>query len=135
MRQVITLVLCYLAVVVFSGCGEQKAVDIRAENARNLAKINTGMTKAEVMQIMGDKTAKVNIGINTVSVTNPYKSEIKQVNGHMYEVLYYYTHHDQRDWPFKGLRILERELTPVVFENGKVIGWGSEFLAQKTSKQ
>jgi hypothetical protein len=135
MRQVIILILCYLAVLMFSGCGEQKAVDIRAENAANLAKVNIGMTKAEVLQIMGDKTAKVNIGINTVSVTNPYRSEIKQVNGHTYEVLYYYTHHDQRDWPLKGLKILDRELTPIVFENGKVIGWGSEFLEQKTSGQ
>jgi hypothetical protein len=41
----------------------------------------------------------------------------------------YYAHQDQRDWPTKGFKILECELTPIIFQDGKVIGWGSEFLA------
>ena len=131
MKQFITISLCCITIMLFNGCkGEQKAVAIRTENRLNITKISVGMTKAEVLQIMGDKTAQASFGKNTVTVTNPYRGEFKQVNGQNYEILYYYTHQEQRDWPFKRFEILERELTPVVFQDGKVIGWGDSFLAQ-----
>jgi hypothetical protein len=91
-------------------------------------KIELGMTKAEVVEIMGDKSARVNFGKNAITVTNPYRNEIKKVGNSTYEILYYYTHQDQKDWPFKRFKVLDRELTPIVFENGKVIGWGDDFL-------
>lgn len=129
MKQVIRFGLCCLPILLFNSCnGEQKAVAIRKENRLNITKINLGMTKAEVLQIMGDKSAQASFGKNTVTVTNPYKSEIRQVGEVTYEVLYYYTHQDQKDWPGKRFKILDRELTPIVFRDGTVIGWGAEFL-------
>lgn len=117
-----------MAVMFLNGCGEGNSVTIRTENRLNISKINIGMTKADVLQLMGSKTARASFGKNAVTVTNPFKSEIKQAKGQTYEVLYYYTHQDQRDWPTKRFKILERELTPVAFKDGKVIGWGAEFI-------
>jgi hypothetical protein len=117
-----------MATMFFGGCGEGNAVTIRTENRLNIAKLNVGMTKTEVLQIMGNKNARASFGKNAVTITNPYRSELRQVKGQNYEILYYYTHQDQRDWPGKRFKILERELTPIIFQDGKVIGWGSEFL-------
>lgn len=128
MKQVINISLFCIAVMFLNGCGEGNAVTIRTENRLNMSKISVGMTRAEVLQIMGDKSARASFGKNAVTITNPYRSEIRQKNGESYEVLYYYTHQDQRDWPTKRFKILERELTPIIFQDGKVIGWGSEFL-------
>lgn len=124
-------ILCiFVAPLFFNGCGEGNAVTIRTENRLNVSKINLGMSKAEVLQIMGDKSARASFGKNAVTVTNPFRSEIRQKNDKTYEILYYYTHQDQRDWPTKRFKILERELTPIVFYDGKVVGWGDSFLAQ-----
>jgi hypothetical protein len=114
--------------MLLNGCGEGNAVTIRTENRLNVTKINVGMTKAEVLQLMGNKTARASFGKNAVTITNPYRSEIRQKNEKTYEVLYYYTHQDQCDWPTKRFKILERELTPIIFQDGKVIGWGQPFL-------
>lgn len=126
-------ILCiFIAPLFFTGCGEGNAVTIRTENRLNISKINFGMSKDEVLQIMGDKSARASFGKNAVTVTNPFRTEIRTslLNGQAYEVLYYYTHQEQGDWPTKRFEILERELTPVVFQDGKVVGWGDSFLAQ-----
>lgn len=112
-----------------TGCGEGDAVTIRTENRLNISKISLGMTRPEVLELMGDKSARTSFGKNAVTVTNPYRSELRQANGQNYEVLYYYTHQDQKDWPGKRFKILERELTPVVLKEDKVIGWGNKFLS------
>ena len=126
-KWIIVLCLCIVTVLI-EGCGEGNAVTIRTENRINITKVNLGMTKAEVLQLIGDKSARASFGKNAVTVTNPFRSELRQVNGQTYEVLYYYTHQDQRDWPTKRFKILERELTPIILQDGKVIGWGAEFL-------
>jgi hypothetical protein len=132
MKKVIIVSLFCLTAVLLNGCGEGNAVTIRTENRLNISKINVGMTKTDVLQIMGNKAARASFGKNAVTVTNPFRTELRTslLNGQAYEVLYYYTHQEQRDWPFKRFEILERELTPVVLQDGKVIGWGDSFLAQ-----
>ncbi len=121
--------LCCIAVAFVGGCGEDKAVTIRTENRLNISKLTLGMTKAQVLELMGDKSARASFGKNAVTVTNPFRSEVRQVDGQTYEILYYYTHQDQRDWPTKRFKILERELTPIVLKDDKVIGWGAEFIS------
>jgi len=57
-KVIITIGLSCIAMMFLNGCVEdQKASEIRAENRQNITKINLGMTRAEVVQIMGDKTA------------------------------------------------------------------------------
>lgn len=131
----IVFVVATFPLLFAAGCGEEeKAVSIRAENRANLAKVHVGMTRDALIELMGDKTASPNWGKNEITITNPYRAEVKEVNDHTYEVLWYYTHQDQYDWPFKRFKVLDRELTPIVMEEAKVIGWGNEFLQKKLNE-
>jgi hypothetical protein len=88
-------------------------------NRQNLAKLNYGMTDSEVTAIMGTETFK--------SRNNPYRTAMFRNNdGKQINVWYYWT--DQR-----GYRDDEK-LTPVVFSDGKVIGWGREFWSEFVTK-
>lgn len=136
MKRAFLFTAVVIPLVFAAGCGEErKAATIRAENQHNLTKATLGMTRAELLELMGDKTAKVSFGKNAMTVTNPYRNEIREVGDHTYEILWYYTHQDQKDYPFKRFVILDRELTPVVLENGKVIGWGNDFLNKKLTER
>lgn len=90
----------------------------RAENRENIARLNLGMSKEQVMVIMGNNTAS---GLGE-TISNPYKREfIKTKNGNTLEVLYYYTEQiGDKNW--------EMGMTPVSFEQGKVVGIGWRFL-------
>jgi hypothetical protein len=54
-----------------------------------------------------------------IAVPNPYRSEIKKVGNKNYEILFYYTDIRKQDGA-----ITDDELTPLVLEDGKLIGWG-----------
>ena len=131
MKKPVVIVLLSMPFLLFAGCAaEKKAVAIRSENRQNLMKLRKGMTREEVLTLMGDKITTVNIGKSALAITNPFKSKVIRANDREYKILYYYTHYDQKDWPFKRFVVLERELTPVVFEDDKLIGWGNEFLTE-----
>jgi len=72
------------------------------ENRRRLMQLQIGQTREQVINIMG--MPHMNEG---------YKSE----KGVSREVLYYGT----------GSLTPESELIPLVFENGKLIGWGKDY--------
>ena len=60
-------------------------------------------------------------------IDNPHRSEtLMGKDGKPYEILYYYTDIKQRDD-----KITDDELTPLVFDGRKLIGWGYPFLDQK----
>ncbi|MCK4872248.1 MAG: DUF3192 domain-containing protein [Phycisphaerales bacterium] len=93
---------------------------IRAENRLALASITVGMTRAEVDAVMGLRTIRTTQGW----ITNPHRTEVRRAdNGDTYDVLYYYTTVTVHDG-----KVSDRELTPVVLQDGHVIGWGSDFL-------
>ena len=59
-----------------------------------------------------------------LTITNPYRSEIlKGKNDKLFEVIYYVT-----DVKNDDNAITDDELTPLIFDNGKLIGWGWSFL-------
>jgi hypothetical protein len=88
-------------------------------NAENISKLTSGMTKAEVMNVMKDHTTKVPNG----RLNNPYKAELFQRDSDTYEVLYFLTRIHP---PFTP--ILDNQATPVVLKNGIVAGWGRSAL-------
>ena len=61
--------------------------------------------------------------VKAIVINNPYKTENLEKNNKQYEVDYYLTHIDQADGT-----IADEELTPLVFENGRLVGKGWEFL-------
>jgi hypothetical protein len=117
-------VVCVVFVLV-TGC--TSSLDrVRAANRRNLQKLSVGMTKEQVLATMGHKKGGGRFGEPTVN--SPYKSEILPSGDKTFEVLYYYTDAKSAIYIANPATVTDDELTPLVFDNGKLIGWGTEFL-------
>ena len=137
MKQVIIL----LALCIFiAGCATLDSV--RNENRENINKLSVGITKEQVQDIMGTETksAGAPLLVNVMSlgaaithsqkISNPYKIEVfKDKNGETIEVWWYYTDIQSRDGA-----ITDDELTPVLFKNNLVIGWGRSYLDNSVDK-
>lgn len=115
-----------MAAVLLTGCSNlylEPGEALRAQNAANVNKLSVGMSQATVMELMGQEPAK---GV-FYWIDNPYRSEtLTGQDGKSYQILYYYTDLKQRDD-----KVTDDELTPLVFDNGKLVGWGYPFLDQK----
>jgi len=100
-------------------CGCTSSVEqLRTKNRENLLRLSLGMIKFDVLQIMGTETVE--------SVNNPYRVETpKGKDGSLYEVLFYHT-----DKKKKSDLITDSELTPLVFKDNALVGWGWAFLSE-----
>ena len=120
MRKIIPILL------VLAGCSNfylESSDLLRAQNKEYVQKLSTGMRKDVAKEIMGTDPAK---GL-FMWIDNPYRTEtLTGKDGKVYEVLYYYTDLKQRDD-----KITHDELTPLVFQDGNLIGWGYPFLDQR----
>jgi len=103
---------------------------VRAENRSGILKLSIGMTKGEALSIMGIDERRLFGGIGyTQRISNPYKSEILQGDKKTFEVLYYYTDLKKQDGA-----ITNDELTPLIFDEDKLIGWGWSFLNENINR-
>lgn len=122
-----------LFAVFVSGCAGAgslvKITDAASNNRGSLSKIAVGMDKEQVMDIMGRDVIQARCCFWRVPIANPYKTEILQGQGKSFEVLYYFT-----DAPDTDCRIDEENLTPLVFLDGEIIGWGDGFMREVTVK-
>ncbi len=117
-------VVCVVFVLI-AGC--TSSLDrVRTANRRNLQKLSVGMTKKQALATMGHKRGGGWFGEPTVN--SPYKSEILPSGDKTFEVLYYYTDAKNAIYIANPATIKDDELTPLVFDNGKLIGWGADFL-------
>ena len=119
-------------------------------NRENTNKLSIGMTKKEVLDIMGTKTKsyyEIGIvrgffrGLFTLGIlwfvdavpagkiSHPYRTEILQGKDKTFECLYYYTDIKRQDGA-----ITDDESTPLIFDNGKIIGWGWSFMKENINK-
>jgi hypothetical protein len=71
-------------------------------------------------------------------IENPHRRSDLHVDGKRVEVLYYYTNDEERDlrYYYQELKKQETELrddqlTPVLLEDGKLIGWGQDLVDSK----
>jgi outer membrane protein assembly factor BamE (lipoprotein component of BamABCDE complex) len=90
------------------GCGAIKGLEASA-NRNQLDKLKVGMTTDQVRRAMG----------------RPYKSEFYGTK----QMWFYIT-----DWQSDG-KTTPDEMTPLVFENDILLGWGSKFLARSSRKR
>lgn len=125
--------LLLVMVLFLSGCATTFS-QIASDNRTNLLQLSIGMTKENVLSIMGTKTRYANYNERVsryvdAPINNPYRSEIMQGNNKTFEVLYYYT-----DIKSVDDAITDDELTPLVFDEGKLIGWGWSFLQDNIQK-
>ncbi|GMQ80032.1 MAG: hypothetical protein BMS9Abin03_501 [Thermodesulfobacteriota bacterium] len=138
-------IFCCILTFLLFGCSAVQVKDIRARNASNLQRLNIGMSKQDVCKVMGADTESVReeiyfegylAGYRNVEVSNPYKSEIKQAGDKTYEIVYYYADAygmlmGYWDASYRDKKVTDNVLTPLVFENGRLIGWGRDFAEGK----
>ena len=119
------------------GCTFASYADVRTDNALRLRQIRPGMTKHQVLEIMGTETRRVCRGApkpclmtRTERVLSPYRIEASEASAEvLVEVLYYYT-----DVKVRDDEISDDELTPLVFVNEELLGWGWTFLRGVTQR-
>lgn len=134
-----------MGAICFLGCAHNGFDDIRVRNLNNLKKLQVGMTKDNVHAIMGNDKEIVKEAVyyqgrlaahREVEVSNPYKTERKEAGGKTYELLYYYADMFGMgmgfwDRTYREAQVADRFLTPLVFDEGRLIGWGPEFAEEK----
>ena len=107
-----------ISLLLTAGCATMETV--RAENRANLNRLQLGMTKEEVLAVMGTKTVTTyRDGVRGEQITNPYRTEVHRAAGHVFEILFYYTDIKANDGA-----ITDDELTPIVLKDGRLDGWG-----------
>lgn len=138
MKQTITLLV---VAVLISGCATVTLQSATSINRQNLLRLSVGMTKDEALSVMGTetKTAKVVLNqyatwqetpVENIIINNPYRNEIlKSKDDKVFEIVYYVTDVRKSD-----NNISDDELTPLVFDNGKLMGWGWSFLQDNVQK-
>lgn len=94
----------------------QTLADMVASNQAKLGQLSVGMSKAQVIAIMGSETAQTRDGV----VNNPWTIETSSSGKATCEILFYLTRKNQ---PFTPVR--KSLTTPVVIKNDRVIGWGA----------
>ena len=104
--------LLFLVILALSVCGCATPQMRMDRNNSNLLRLEIGMPKEQVMSIMGKP-----------DLNEAYQS----LYGKPVVILFYYT---QRKWADGNTT--KDECTPVVFENGKLVGRGDEFYKRKT---
>ena len=100
MGKMILMLAC--CTVLFAGCTAVNPMQRAKENIENSKRLRVGMTKAQVLEIMGEP-------VKNESFNRP-------------DLWYYYS---DMNW-FDGL-VTEDECFPLVFKDGKLIGWGNSF--------
>jgi len=127
--------IIYLLVVIMvtSGCmATLIKPQVTEMNRDNLSKISVGMTKRQVSKIMKDQVFVMGGADMTPfgtsfspmwTMKNPHKSKTFQgKNGKPLEVRYYVVSGQK-----ESNEIPDSDLTPLVFEDGKLVGWGWDF--------
>ncbi|MGH7788937.1 MAG: DUF3192 domain-containing protein [Candidatus Binatia bacterium] len=114
-------VLLLLLLASCSTRGDQGSLaELASSNQGRLNSLSLGMTREQVLTHMGAGTAATRDGI----VNNPWTVEaFTNGRGVQYEVLYYVT---RKNPPFTPVR--KSLTTPIVLQDGRVIGWGTEAL-------
>ena len=98
LRYILLLVVTAAVGLLFSSC----TYFSQYSNQRNAAKLRVGMTKAQVLKIMGE----------------PLRNEVFNKP----DVWYYYI-----DTKWHDTYTTEDECMPLVFRRGKLVGWGQHY--------
>ena len=103
--------------------GYTNSVKLAKINRARLALLEPGMSKSQVLEIMGTNNAE--------RVNNPYLVSLFGIEEDNITIIYYFTKNPTNYWQATATF---DSLTPLVLLNGKLIGWGHEAL-KRVSEQ
>ena len=125
-----------LTAILLSSCANFMGTEKqRTHNRQQLSSLHLGMPKEEVIRTMGREEGSwchaslFLVCIRSETIGNPYRTAGFEGQSKRYEVLYYHT-----DSKTGGKVMAEDELTPILIENDKLIGWGRDFLEGTLNK-
>ena len=96
-------------------------------NQRAVSSLRMGISASEVRSTMGEGEI---VKYKKIYLIDPWRSEaFSLVDGTEVLILYYVTQP-----PRKFYSPIDRELTPVVLENDRVVGWGWTYLRRNTDR-
>ena len=103
-------------------------------NRAKLISLEPGMTKKEVLDLMGTRT-----GHYSYLISNPMRVSLFSIKEDNVTIIYYYTDFSSRQRrDYSGWRtnfkVTSENTTPLVLLNGKLIGWGEESLRRAQDK-
>ncbi len=113
------IIYMLLVLVFISGCAGLSMYEAIKPNKANLMKLKVDMPEGQVMKIMGDNP----ISSKSMSIDNPYRVESLNMASGSYRIVYYVIQVVVDDDI-----ISDEELTPIVFKDGKLVGWGWNFM-------
>jgi hypothetical protein len=131
MQRYFSIALLMLVLVALGGCAAATLKEIGATTSAKLATVQPGMSQSEVAAIMGSTTVEAKHG---QMVRCPYRSDTTTTaDGRTVEIFYYYT--GGADLESESDHVIQyEELTPVVFENGAVIGGGWTYVQRNEAQ-
>ncbi|MCX5681634.1 MAG: DUF3192 domain-containing protein [Candidatus Omnitrophica bacterium] len=123
----VLIVLLFLGIM---GCNTTSIYQKTAsENNANLVKLSVGMTKEDALKVMGSDSKKGNYWIDDCAIVkNPSKSETVDGKDGAFEVIYYFTKAIEDRGRWDKTEPTYAELTPLLFKDGKLAGWGQNFV-------
>jgi hypothetical protein len=129
------------------GCAtlnQENTEQFRKDNQEHLRLLTPGMTKDVVLATMGiapvSRCLRSTGGIchEFQTIDNPYRRSYYEAGRKRYEVLFYYTDDQKRELRYyyqqlkrEESQIGDDQLTAVLLENGKLAGWGKDFVEEK----
>lgn len=102
-----------------TAAGKKTPAQAVEANKKSLKNLSYGISRNFVEEVMGTKPLKAYRDTAAIVIENPYQSENFSHGQKAYEVLYYATDVVTDDDKFDAA-----ELTPLVFQDGILIGWG-----------
>lgn len=123
LKKVQLFALPAIIILLAASCSFKAYETFTVNNRNHLALLEPGMSKIEVIQIMGNNAIKS----GGAFVGNPFNTEtFKAKGGQSISVFWYYTQIRSSNG-----RVDPDELTPVVFKDGKMEGYGWSFYRDK----
>lgn len=125
-----SILILFALLSLLPACGSHYTTLYRAGISQNqlaLQDLRIGMSSADVRAVMGEGEV---VRYKKMALVDPWRSEgFALVDGTEVLILFYLTQ-PQR----KYYRAEDQELTPIVLENDKVVGWGWSYLRSNTAR-
>jgi hypothetical protein len=119
--------LSLILLLLLSACASLD--DARVANRSKLVNLSPGLSRADVLRVMGTAPMEVHDSDNMSTINNPYRTEMYNAGSVRIEIIYYYTDVKHADGA-----ITDDELTPLVLKDGVLDGWGWSYLNDTAAK-